>query len=169
MLLADRLAREDQVEDGELLELARFSSSRDTTCLPSRSIARAGGSRRWIRCSAGRGELGVRQPPTNLSRITRVARLERRQSVAHEQAALRQLAVEIVIFRRRLVGDVVQQRAGAPPPAQLVKRRVARDREQPRPRRAAPDVKQGPAAKGPLEGERRDVLGRGAVAQQRAT
>src|ERR1700690_326149 len=102
------------------------------------------------------GELGIRKPPDELEQDDlAVARVERRQSLAHDQAALRDLGSELVELDR-IVGDVVQQRAGPPTPPKLVERGVTRDRKNPRARGAAMDVEQRSASKGALEGERRD-------------
>ena len=50
---------------------------------------------------------------------------------------------------------------------QLVERRVARDREQPRPGRSATTIQARPGPVEPLERKRGHILGRGSIAEQR--
>ena len=113
-------------------------------------------------------QLAVAQAGVELERDDlAVARRQLRQRRAHRGASQRHLGAVLDPG----AGDVLRlghERRQAPAPAQLVQRRIAGDAEQPRPLLAAPAVEGQPAPIGPLERQRGHVLGRGAVAQQRA-
>ena len=95
-----------------------------------------------------------------------VARLESGQGRADRGAAER--VGGLVLGRRRVaVAGVRGERRGAPPPAQLVQRGVARDPEQPRTGAPARGPVAAPLAIRALEGLRGDVLGGRTIADER--
>ena len=114
------------------------------------------------------GDLGVVQPGVELQRDElALARGEPASARPHGGAAQRGLGVVLGRGASSAAG-LGGERGGALAPAQLVQRGVAGDAEQPgalASRGAA--SKRALLAVGALERERGDVLGRGAVAQQR--
>src|ERR1700744_4782860 len=113
------------------------------------------------------GQLRVAQPGVELERDDlAVARRELGERGANRGPAQRHLGLVVVLGLGHVLG-IDGERRHALATAQFVQRGIARDAEQPRALLAAPAIEGHTAPIGPLEGERGDVLGGGAVVQER--
>jgi len=119
-----------------------------------------------LRCADDAGDFGVREAGEEFQRHQlALAGPKRRDRRLQRGAPDRDFGA--VVGRDGVhVLELAGERHVAPPPAQLVERRVPRDPEQPGAPCAAPRVEAPPAPVRPFERLRRDILGRGAVAQQ---
>src|SRR5206468_2990330 len=112
------------------------------------------------------GELGVRELGVELEEDQLA--LGGVEAVEGSPDRLIAQALVLVLEGRLVVDGNIAQEGGRPPaPAELVEGGVPGDPEQPGPGAPATRVEDHPAAVGPLEGDRGDVLGGGAVAKER--